>query len=348
MAWELGQRLLSLAQRLEERAYLLEAHRALGTTQFFRGEFSAALTHLHQAMLLYEPPQSAVAHVLGDPQVSCLIYAARALWCLGYPDQALAKSQESLRLGQQLAHPYSMAWSHSFVADLYVLCGKDDVALPLIEASLAIATEQGLPFWIARGIFIRGLLLSRQGHCEDGLAQMRQGLEAMGTTGAELNRASFLARLAEASSAVGQPEAAHALLDEAMLLMDKNAERWWEAELYRVRGEVLRQQIVGAPVMCGRAASSGWQPKQRLARGRSSLLIEAEGYFQRALDISRRQQARMLELRAASGLSRLWQQQGNSAAAERLLSEIYAWFTEGFGTPDLRFAGALLRGAAPP
>jgi ATP/maltotriose-dependent transcriptional regulator MalT len=260
MAWELGQRLLSLAKRLDDRAYLLEAHRALGTAQFFRAEFPAALGHLQQAMDLYEPQRPQVSHVLGDPQVSCLIYTARALWCLGYPDQALAKSREALALARQLAHPYSVAWSHSFIGDLHLLCGRDDVACTLIEASLAIASEQGWPFWIARGTFFRGLLLAKQGRREKGVVQMRQGIEAMWTTGAELNRPCFLVQLAEVDVHIGQPETARALLDEAMALMDKNAERWWEAELYRVRGELLLRQAIGADRSLSRADPPGPLP----------------------------------------------------------------------------------------
>ena len=178
-AWELAERLLSLAQHLNDRTYQLEAHRALGTTLFFRGQLPAALAHLQQAMALYEPEPPQVSHVLGNPQVSCLIYTARALWCLGYPDQSRTRSQQALALAQRLSHPYSLVWSQSFIADLYHLRGEDDIALTLIEASLARASEQGLPYWEARGRVMHGLLLAKQGHAQEGIVQMRQGLAAM-------------------------------------------------------------------------------------------------------------------------------------------------------------------------
>jgi predicted ATPase len=238
-AWDLGERLLDLAQRLGDRTYLLEAHRALGTTQFFRGELPAALEHLHQAMALYEPEQPRVSEVLGDPQLSCLIFAARALWCLGYPDQSLARSEEALDLAQRLGHPYSLVWSQSFIADLRQLRGEDDAALRLIEASLTMANAQGWPYWIARGVFMRGLVIGKQGDTEEGIALMRQGLAAMQTTGAGLNRVYFLAQLAEAYARARQPEAGLAIMAEALELMKKTGARWWEAELYRLQGALL-------------------------------------------------------------------------------------------------------------
>jgi tetratricopeptide (TPR) repeat protein len=224
-ASELAERLLTLAQRLGDRTYELEAHRAQGITLFFRGQLLAALAHLQQAMELYEPDAPQVSHVLGDPQVSCLIYAARALWCLGYPDQSRTRSQQALTLVQRLSHPYSPVWSQSFIADLYQLRGEDDAALALIEASLARAFEQGLPYWEARGRVMRGLVMAMQGRTQEGIAQMRQGLAAMHATGAELNRAYFLAQLAEVYAGAGQAEAGLDAVTEAFELVDEGGER---------------------------------------------------------------------------------------------------------------------------
>ena len=310
-AWELGERLLALAQRLGDQIYQLEAHRSLGSTLFFRGQLPAALEHLQQAMALYESEPPQVSHVLGDPQVSCLIYTARALWCLGYPDQA---------------HPYSLVWSQSFIADLYQLCGEDDTALTLIESSLARATAQGLPYWEARGHFMRGLVLAKQGHGAEGIAQMRRGLAAMQTTGAGLNLAYFLAQLAEAYVQAGQSDTGLATVAEALELGDKSGEHWWEAELHRLQGVLL---------LISQGISDQAQPN-------SLRIAEAERCLQQALTMARRQQARALELRAAMSLSRLWRHQGRNAAARRLLVESYNWFTEGFDTADLQAARGLL------
>ena len=141
---------------------------------------------------------------------------------------------------QRLAHPYSLVWSQSFIADLYQLCGEDDTALTLIESSLARATAQGLPYWEARGHFMRGLVLAKQGHGAEGIAQMRRGLAAMQTTGAGLNLAYFLAQLAEAYVQAGQSDTGLATVAEALELGDKSGEHWWEAELHRLQGVLLR------------------------------------------------------------------------------------------------------------
>jgi predicted ATPase/DNA-binding winged helix-turn-helix (wHTH) protein len=328
MAWDLAERLLRLAQQHGARTYELEAHRALGTTRFFRGELPEALDHLRQAMALYEPASSQVSAVLGDPQLSCLLYVARSLWSLGYPDQARLRAEEALALAQRLSHPYSLVWSQSFIADLYQLRGDDDAALALIEASLRMAEKQGLPYWMARGLCMHGVLLAKQGRRDEGIAQMGQGLEAMRTTGAGLNRAYFLAQLAAAYAQAEQSAAGLAAVAEALELVARTGEGWWEAELHRLRGELLLvQQGTADPT-----------PPHL------PLVAEAEQCLQRALTIARQQRAKTLELRAAMSLSRFWQRQGKGAEARRLLGEVYQWFTEGFQTQDLLGARALLQG----
>jgi predicted ATPase len=281
---------------------------------------------LQQAMALYESEPPQVSHVLGDPQVSCLIYAARALWCLGYPDQSRLRMHQAGSLVQRLSHPYSLVWSYSFIADLYQLRGEDDTALTLVEASLARATEQGLPYWEARGRFMRGLVLAKQGHGAEGIAQMRQGLAAMQITGAGLNRAYFLAQLAEAYARAGQSDTGLATVAEALELGDKSGERWWEAELHRLQGVLL---------LVAKGINDQAHPNP-------PRVAEAERCLQQALTMARQQQARALELRAAMSLSRLWRYQGRNAEARRLLVESYDWFTEGFDTADLQAARGLL------
>ena len=322
-ASDLGERLLTLAQRLDAPAFQLEAQRGLGTTLLFVGQFRDALVHLENAIALYEPGQLRVADVLGDPKISCLVFAARALWCLGYPAQALARSQEALALMQHLAHPYGLVWGQSFVADLYLLCGDLHTARHLAEESLALATAQGVPYWLARGQFMHGLVLARQGNSVDGMAQMRQGLDAMQGTGAALNRVYFLAQLAEVHLSAGQTDAGLAVLAEARTMIEHTGEHSWEAEVYRLHGELL----------CGQ------ETKQRTTGKKLHAAVES---FQQALAIARQQQAKSLELRAAISLCRLWQQQGKDDDAQRLFNTVYSWFTEGFDTADLRAATALL------
>jgi predicted ATPase len=234
--------------------------------------------------------------------------------------------QQASNLVQRLSHPYSLVWSYSFIADLYQLRGEDDTALTLIESSLARAVEQGLPYWEARGRFMQGLVLAKQGHGAEGIAQMRRGLAAMQTTGAGLNRAYFLAQLAEAYAQAGQSDTGLAMVAEALELGDKSGEHWWEAELHRLQGVLLLVQ-----------QGINDQPPANSLR-----VAEAERCLQQALTIARRQQARALELRAVMSLSRLWRRQGRNAEARRLLVESYNWFTEGFDTADLQAAQGLL------
>jgi predicted ATPase len=185
------------------------------------------------------------------------------------------------------------------------------------EAALALATEHGFGRYVASGGLARGAALAAQGQGEAGIALMRQGLDALQATGSAVGMPFHLARLAEAYGQVGQLEEGLHLLAEALAVVDTTGGRQWEAELYRLHGELLlRQTVPDAP--------------------------QAEAYFQRALDVARRRQAKSWELRAAMSLARLWQQQGKRAEAHELLAPIYGWFTEGFDTADLQDAKALL------
>jgi predicted ATPase len=184
------------------------------------------------------------------------------------------------------------------------------------EAAITLAKEQGFPFFVADGAILRGWALAEQGQGEEGIAEMRQGLGAHGATGTEAARTYFLAQLTEAYRKVEQFEEGLYILAEASSLVVKNEERVYDAELHRLKGELLSLS--------------------------SDNLDEAESYFQQALTIARRQQAKSWELRAATSLARLWQQQGKRQEAHDLLAPIYNWFTEGFDTADLQDAKALL------
>jgi predicted ATPase len=181
----------------------------------------------------------------------------------------------------------------------------------------------------ALGPIMRGWAVAVREHSPEGLVQIRQGLDTYRSTGAEFQRPHFLTLLAEASGLLGQPEGGLAALEEALTLMEQTGERYYEAELHRQRGELLLLR-----------AASG-----RPAQGNQEQ-HEAETCFQHALDVARQQQAKSLELRTAMSLARLWQGQGKRADARVLLAEVYDWFTEGFDTPDLQEAKALLEALA--
>jgi predicted ATPase len=239
------------------------------------------------------------------------------LWVLGYPEQARAHIHEALALAHALAHPYSLAFAHFWVA--WVAQVRRDV--PAVhehaEAAVALSTEQGFPLWAATGTTLRGWALAMQGQGEVGLVQVRQGIAAWRATGAALFVSCFCTMLADVCDHLGHTADGLQALAEAHTLMEHHEERWWEAEIYRLRGVLLLRQL-GTPQ------------------------TEAEAWLQRALDVARRQEAKSLELRAAMSLGRLWQQQGKRQEAYNLLAPIYHWFTEGFDTADLQDARALL------
>jgi TOMM system kinase/cyclase fusion protein len=320
VARELAEQLLVLAQRLQDPMHLIEAYRALGNTLFWLGEFAPARVYLEQAIALYDVQQHrSLAFLYGtDPAVVCLSYAARALWLLGYPDQARRRSAEALTLAQELSHSPSLAVSLPWAAYLHQSCREVLMVQERAEALMGLAAEQGFQWWLAMGTFFRDWALVQQGRqSAEEMARLRQGLAAYWTTGVELERTYWLALLAEAYGTVGQAEEGLCLLREALVVVENSDEQLWEAELYRLQGDLLLHQTV---------------PDAQ----------HAEACFCQALATARRQQAKALELRAAMSLARLWQRQGKHAEARQTLAEVYAWFTEGFDTADLREARALL------
>jgi predicted ATPase len=236
---------------------------------------------------------------------------------LGDPDQALQRGREALALAQELAHSPSLAYALNWAATVHQFRRDALATQEQAEALMALSTEQGFPQWLAGGTILRGWALAERGEREEGMAQMRQGMAAWQATGAEVDRPYFLALLAEEYGKVDQKEEALSVLAEALALVHRSGDRYWEAELHRLKGEMLLIQAI---------------PDK----------AQAETCFQQALAIARRQEAKALELRAAMSLSRLWQQQGRLDEARALLAPLYGWFTEGFDTADLQEAKALL------
>jgi predicted ATPase len=236
---------------------------------------------------------------------------------LGYPDQGLARNDEAVTLAQQCAHPFSLGYALSMAAVFHQFRREGHAAQERAEAAMSLAKEQSFPYQIALSSIMNGWALAHQGQAQAGIAQINQGLIAIRATGVELRRPHYLALLAEAHGIIGEPEAGLTVLTEALALVDITGERWYDPELYRLKGALLLQQS-------------------------SDNATEAESCFHHALDIARNQQARSLELRAATSLARLRQQQRKRQEAHDLLAPVYAWFTEGFDTADLQEAKALL------
>jgi class 3 adenylate cyclase/predicted ATPase len=318
-ARELGETLLRLAQRADDPALSVIAHYALGLTEIYLGALPAARPHLEEAIARYTPDQHrALVLPMGhDPGVACRAHAARVLWLLGYPAQALARAHEALALAYALSDPFSLAFARCQAAWVYQFCRDVPAVHEQAEATVALSTEHGFPLWAAGGTSIRGWALGMQGQGQEGLAHVRQGITAWRATGASLNVPYLCTVLAEVYDYLGHPADGLQALAEARTLVEQHDERWWEAEIYRLQGVLLLRQPGIPPA-------------------------EAETCFRQALDVARRQEARSLELRAAMSLSRLWQQRGKQAEAYNLLAPIYGWFTEGFDTADLQAAKALL------
>jgi predicted ATPase len=318
-AHALGAQLFALAQQSQDAAMRVAAHRAFGATLFYLGETTLAYTHLVQGIARYDPKQHRASAFLSgdDAGVICHILAAWALWCLGFPDQGFARNDAAVTLVQQSAHSFSLEFILN-AATIFsqfrheVRCTQDRA-----EAAIHLATEQGFPYWRARGAMLHGWALVHQGQAQEGIEQITQGLRAHRATGAELLRPYFLALLAEAYGFIGNSDSGLMVLKEALTVVDTTGERWYEPELYRLKGELLLQQA-------------------------SDNHAEVENCFQKALDITRSQEAKSFELRTATSLARLWQQQGKRQEAYALLAPVYNWFTEGFDTLDLQDAKALL------
>ena len=334
-ARELAEQLLTLAQRVQEEELLLVAHSVLGDTLIWLGEFASARAHLEQGMALYHPQQyRSHAFLYGyDSGVHCLSFGAWALWYLGYPDQALRRIHDALTLAQEVAHPFSVAFALAFAAWLHQLRREGQAAHERAAAVIALATEQEFPFWESWGTVLRGWVLAEQGQSAAGITQIRQGIAAWRATGAELQLPYYLALLAEAYGKAGQAEEELRVLDEALTAVHKTGERQHEAELHRLKGELLLNAEGGR--------SQSLSPPTQSRRVRNAALT-AEECFHQALAVARQQQAKSLELRATVSLARLWQQQGKHAEAYDLLAPLYDWFTEGFDTADLQEARALL------
>jgi DNA-binding SARP family transcriptional activator/predicted ATPase len=317
-AYESGEQLLEIAGQSHDSLLYVEAHYVLGVGLFWLGKFARARQHLEQVVAQYDPSQH-LAHTVmygQDPGVVSRIRLALDLWYLGYPAQAVQRSQEALELAQELAHPLSLAYALNFAAWLSIDRRDVQTAREQADAMMALSKEQGLVFWPPTATIFQGWVLAQQGDVATGIAQMRQGISAYQVTGEQLHLPYALVLLAQAYGQAGAIEQGLGTLGEALSMMEETGQRFYEAELYRLRGELLRVQGVDE--------------------------LEIEQFFRQALEIARRQEAKSLELRAVMSLARLWQSQARGTEARQMLMEIYSWFSEGFDTPDLRDACVLL------
>lgn len=327
-AQEIAEQQLQLAQRANDSDLLLEAHHAMGVNQFIMGSLTAARVHLEAGIALYDPQQHAWhATVYGlDPGALHLSYATIVLWLLGYPEQALCRGRDALTLVQGLSHLLSRARIYGFMAWLYQHRREAHLAEEQAESAIALSEAQGFALYREWGSILRGWSLSMQGRCEAGVPRMLESLTAWQDTGATLMLPYFRGLVAEGYGKSGQYDEGLAALASALDGVQQTRECWWAAELHRLKGVFLLAQ-----------GSTRQQAQGQLEQ-------DAEESFRRALSIAQHQQAKSLELRAATSLARLWQSQSQNKCQDAydLLEPVYGWFTEGFDTADLKDAITLL------
>ena len=336
-AREIAEQYQQFAQRGGDAIARLGAHAALGSTSLWLGEYATALEHLEQLNMLYNPNthQPLSVHYGENLKTAGGALTAWTLWYLGYPEQAGKASDEALRFAQDLASPVDLTWA--FIRSAWTHHHRQEVSVveEYTAVGAALAAEHRLPFLAAVGRVLQGWTLCQRGQTEQAISQIRQGITAVQEAGASWGRPYFLALLAEAYERDGQIEEGLGVLVEALGLVRKTDERFCEAELYRLRGELLlardkrSQAAAGRPIPATSATSTA--PSS-----------EAEDCLLLAIKIARRQSAKSWELRASASLSRVWQQQGKTQEARQLLDPIYSWFTEGFETQDVQEVKGLL------
>jgi len=303
------------------------------------GKFMPALGQAEQGLALYaSQPFSARTFLYGrDPGVYHTALAANVLWQLGYPAQAQQRMHEALTLAQELSQPFILAYALNVSCVIASLRREREVVQEWAETVITLSTDHRFTFFLPWGAILQGWALAERGR-EERIAQIHQGLAAYQATGAELWQPYFLVLLADACGKIGRKEEGLTTVAEALSIVNKNDERWCEAELYRLRGELTLQQE--------NQKSKGKSQKAKIETDPRPLTPdpqgEAEACFLKAIEIAQKQQAKSWELRAATSLARLWQSQGKQHAARHTLSEIYNWFTEGFDTKDLQEAKTLL------
>jgi predicted ATPase len=311
---------MALAERLNDTGVWMEALFMPGVTMFYRAQFAGARACYEKAIASYddrERTKSWAAYTGHNAGVTHRCYLALALWHLGFPDQALRVDREARELARAIGHAFTLGHAVDFSACLYQFCRLGAETQAAGEEETAIATQQGFPLWHACGTLHKAAGMLLQGRREEALPLLLKGLNAFRATGAGVRVPYYLGMLGDAYTQAGRFEDALQTFNGALATAERNDDRFEEAELYRLKGELLLAE----------------SPDQAAA---------AEGCFQQALATAVRQQSKAWELRAATSLARLWQRQGRRDEARAALAAVYDTFTEGFTTPDLVDGKALL------
>ena len=343
-----GTRLSTMAEATRDPAILLAAHNALGLVSFYRGEFEAALDHSERGIPLYDPTAHSPTRSPAlpgniDPGVSSRMHAAWTLWVLGYPERAAARMREALALAQSIAHPFSLAHTHRFGAAFHLSRRERAAVQDQADTAVALSTEHGFGAVLKAARYHQGWVLEEQGRGEEGLAPMREWVAICRDTRTAILIPTYLAWLAEVYGELGRPAEGLALVRDALAAETDSGYRFWTAELHRVKGTLtLQAGPAGVAGTSGPRPGKSARPTPQVTAHGTPAEEQAEACFLEALELARRQRAKLFELRAATSLGRLWARQGRGGEARALLSDVYGWFVEGFDTPDLTEAKALL------
>ena len=316
-AQRLDEDLLRLSRQRNDVAGLVLGHLSSGITLMFVGMFASSRFHLEKALALHDPifHRALVQQAGVHPHIFSQVYLANVLFCLGFPDQALARSEAIIFEARRLSHPPSLAGSLAIGMRLHSLVGDDAGLDEGVNQLVALATEEGFPHWRTQGEIYHGWVKVKNGDVADGMSLLRSNTTAYRASGVELFVPHYIDLLASAYEIEGRFQEGLALLDEALQVAERTGERWLEAELNRHKGELLLRQ--------GHSEAAG-------------------ELYRKALSVAREQEAKLWELRAAMSLARLRRDQGRRAEARDLLAPTYGWFTEGFDIPDLKDAKTLL------
>jgi predicted ATPase len=323
-ALDTTRQLLDIAEKAGDRSLRMEAHQAQAFSFGFRGELEPAQEHFDKCMALFDPEHfRGRMHLYStDTATSALCLGSLIAWLRGFPDRSAAMTEKALARARLVDHPYTLAWALSFAAVLRQLRGDVSITRALAEECVAHCERHDFPFWLASSRIMRGWALADERLQVDlGIAELEGGLAGWRKTGARVYAPYFTCCLAEGYLAAGRPRDGLAPLAEMIAMVERTGERWWQAELYRLTGELLSN--------ADQSAEDGAQP---------------EHFFRKALEVSTRQDARSLALRASMSLCRLWmRQERKRTKARECLSAIYDSFKEGSSTRDLGIARQMLQ-----
>ena len=318
-ALALAGQFLELAEKQGASVPLLLGHGLMGFSLLVTGNFTQSLRQTDQALALYDPAvHRPLAMLFGqDSRVTNLSQRSLALWFLGYPDAALAGANQFLKEARQIDQVGTLFNALNFSFVVHFLCGAHPTADALANELSTLADEQDAGMWKPAGLAYRGWILAGSGRASEAVQLISSALAALRAIGTTLFTPVSLSLTAKCHAELGQLDDAGRSVDEATTVIERTNETWFEADVYRIAGEVALKS-----------------PQPDVAK--------AEACFERALSVARMQQAKSWELRAAMSLARLWRDQGKVQQARELLAPVYGWFTEGFDTRDLKEAKALL------